>query len=134
MPIAGTPYTLMYSSDRMPGRKEAYRLDIPLSGSARELLPQLVVSPSALIFPNTLIGDVAMGTVTISNGGEADLVITAIGSAASPVDAPFVLISEDCTIAAIGPGRYRATWFTLTCGGGRASKKQIILPKSSKLF
>jgi RHS repeat-associated protein len=31
--IAGTPFTLNYWSDRVPGRKSVYTLDIPLSGS-----------------------------------------------------------------------------------------------------
>lgn len=32
--IPGTPFTLNYRSDRVPGRKAAYRLDIQLSGAA----------------------------------------------------------------------------------------------------
>lgn len=33
VPITGTPFQLHYGSDRMPGRKDAYTLDIPLSGA-----------------------------------------------------------------------------------------------------
>jgi len=32
--IAGTPFSLHYQSDRVPGRKEAYTLKIPLSGTS----------------------------------------------------------------------------------------------------
>ena len=32
VPITGTPFQLHYGSDRTPGRKDAYTLDIPLSG------------------------------------------------------------------------------------------------------
>jgi YD repeat-containing protein len=31
--VAGTPYKLNYRSDRVPGRREQYRLDIPISGT-----------------------------------------------------------------------------------------------------
>jgi RHS repeat-associated protein len=33
VPVTGTPFTLNYRSDRVPGRKAAYTLDIPLSGA-----------------------------------------------------------------------------------------------------
>ncbi|MDD3519346.1 MAG: Ig-like domain-containing protein, partial [Chromatiales bacterium] len=33
LPIAGTPFTLNYRSNRVPGRRAAYTLDIPLSGT-----------------------------------------------------------------------------------------------------
>ncbi len=33
IPIAGTPFTLVYASDRTPGRKAGYRLSVPLSGA-----------------------------------------------------------------------------------------------------
>jgi RHS repeat-associated protein len=33
MPITGTPYSLHYASDRVPGRREAYRLTIPVVGT-----------------------------------------------------------------------------------------------------
>ncbi len=32
LPVTGTPWRLHYKSDRSPGRKEAYTLDIPVSG------------------------------------------------------------------------------------------------------
>jgi hypothetical protein len=32
-PIAGTPYSLFYSSDRVPGYRRAYALNIPLTGA-----------------------------------------------------------------------------------------------------
>jgi RHS repeat-associated protein len=32
LPVAGTPFTLNYRSDRMPGRKEAFALDVRLTG------------------------------------------------------------------------------------------------------
>lgn len=34
IPINGTPFNLHYQSDRMPGRKSAYAVDIPLSGAS----------------------------------------------------------------------------------------------------
>jgi RHS repeat-associated protein len=34
VPIAGTPLTLNYRSNRVPGRKDAYQLTIPLSGAS----------------------------------------------------------------------------------------------------
>ncbi|TAN69205.1 MAG: PASTA domain-containing protein, partial [Magnetospirillum sp.] len=34
LPVAGTPYTLSYRSDRVPGRSAAASLDIPLSGAS----------------------------------------------------------------------------------------------------
>jgi RHS repeat-associated protein len=34
MPVAGTPYGLHYASDRVPGRREAYRLTIPVVGAS----------------------------------------------------------------------------------------------------
>jgi RHS repeat-associated protein len=37
VPVAGTPFSLVYASDRTPGRKAAYRLTVPLSGAT---LPQ----------------------------------------------------------------------------------------------
>jgi len=33
LPVSGTPFTLNYRSDRVPGAKVAYTLDIPLSGA-----------------------------------------------------------------------------------------------------
>src|SRR6185369_2463514 len=32
VPVTGTPYRLQYASDRVAGRREAYRLEIPLIG------------------------------------------------------------------------------------------------------
>ena len=32
--VVGTPFALSYQSERVPGRREAYRLEIPLSGAA----------------------------------------------------------------------------------------------------
>lgn len=37
IPVVGSPYTLNYRSDRMPDRKAAYTLDIPLTGSTLPL-------------------------------------------------------------------------------------------------
>jgi hypothetical protein len=34
VPITGTPYQLRYGSDRTPGHKAAFTLDIPLSGGS----------------------------------------------------------------------------------------------------
>ncbi|MFM8330275.1 MAG: RHS repeat-associated core domain-containing protein, partial [Candidatus Methylumidiphilus sp.] len=34
IPVNGTPFNLHYQSDRMPGRKSAYAVDIPLSGAS----------------------------------------------------------------------------------------------------
>lgn len=42
VPVAGTPYTLNYSSDRVPGRTLARRLEIPITGS--EPLPTALTS------------------------------------------------------------------------------------------
>jgi RHS repeat-associated protein len=40
--IVGTPYTLDYRSDRVPGRRSAFRIDIPLTGDSVSSLVQRV--------------------------------------------------------------------------------------------
>jgi beta-lactam-binding protein with PASTA domain len=49
IPVTGTPFSLNYRSDRVPGRKDAYTLIIPLSGasipqSLKQIILQLIVA------------------------------------------------------------------------------------------
>ncbi len=79
-------------------------LQIALSGVADVLTPAITVNQSTLIFANTVVGQTTAGTVSITNSGDGDLLINTIGSAAAPINAPFSLMSEDCTGTTIAPG------------------------------
>jgi RHS repeat-associated protein len=50
VPITGTPFTLHYQSDRVPGRRDLFTLDIPLSG------PQLPKSIVAITYAVEVAG------------------------------------------------------------------------------